>query len=434
MDRCLPDRVVEIFESIKLFLDCQHCVFILGFDKDQIKKAFDTKFSPSERLGSRYVEKFVQLEFELPRKLPFQVEEFVRNVAPTPLKENKAIVEMISRFIQPNPRKILRWINQVAFVQELLRFGSSDSSASKSKDTDELVPIWVFIKSFFPEFAALVETDQSILSLVLKRVRNEASPSEMERIKTITLDKVLEDFLQSVDPSIASDPRLPEVIFHTRVTITESVSVLQPQSLIEKLDGVTSEEADTLAEKMVTENKAKALEMAKLIGEQFPSITSRSEFRAYANRLRFLEKVVSAATSESERSTLFEMLMKIQRSVQGKFIASYGDALRGLLKDPAIRKQALDKGYVDFYVSGLVDSGSWDTAGEYSEILVLFTTDLTETQVNKIALAALSNEQIYASFRAQPDISKILKANKHLINSAALDRLKKERQTNFGLQ
>ena len=47
LDRCLPEQCVEVFESIKLFLNSKNCVFVVGINKEQIRKAFEIKFGKS---------------------------------------------------------------------------------------------------------------------------------------------------------------------------------------------------------------------------------------------------------------------------------------------------------------------------------------------------------------------------------------------------
>jgi predicted KAP-like P-loop ATPase len=107
LDRCLPEQCIEIFESIKLFLNCQNCVFVVGVDKEQIRKVFEKKFgSKDETRGINYVEKFVQLEFDLPRKTPEEVRDFLMEHSSKQLQKNPEAIELISRFIEPNPRKI----------------------------------------------------------------------------------------------------------------------------------------------------------------------------------------------------------------------------------------------------------------------------------------------------------------------------------------
>jgi hypothetical protein len=293
--------------------------------------------------------------------------------------------------------------------------------------------VWLFIKSFFPEFARLVEKDQSVLNLAVKRARAEASPEETERLKEVTTDKLLDDFLRSLDQSVITDPRLPEVIFQTTFTITESVSVLQPDSMVEKIDGIQSEEVASFAGELIANSMAKALETAKLIGTRLTRMQNIDEYNANQNRIRFLKYLISNAASLTEKRTLYEIIINILKSLSGQYLWVYTNELKSLLSEPSIHNYALEKGHIDLFVSNLTDAGSWDYAGQFSEVVLLFVTELTQDQTNKIALASLSNMQIYDSFRARPDVTQILKANKDSISSDTWNRLSKERPKSFKL-
>lgn len=44
LDRCLPKKAVELLESIKLFLDIEGYLFILGVDKEVVKKGISHRY------------------------------------------------------------------------------------------------------------------------------------------------------------------------------------------------------------------------------------------------------------------------------------------------------------------------------------------------------------------------------------------------------
>ena len=69
LDRCLPDKVVQVLETIKLFLDKQGCVFVIGADVNVIREAVTSHYKNINLTGesaSDYLEKIIQLRFELP--------------------------------------------------------------------------------------------------------------------------------------------------------------------------------------------------------------------------------------------------------------------------------------------------------------------------------------------------------------------------------
>jgi len=49
LDRCLPEKAVELLESIKLFLDLEGYLFIIGVDKGVITKGISYHYRFFER-------------------------------------------------------------------------------------------------------------------------------------------------------------------------------------------------------------------------------------------------------------------------------------------------------------------------------------------------------------------------------------------------
>jgi len=125
LDRCLPEKAVEVLEAIKLFLDVPGCVFLIGADRDVIEEGIRVKYksflsglggevSPEElakRLpitGDDYLEKIVQLPFHIPPLREELVEEFI--------KEHEAglpagCAGIFCLGLEPNPRKVKRTLN-----------------------------------------------------------------------------------------------------------------------------------------------------------------------------------------------------------------------------------------------------------------------------------------------------------------------------------
>ncbi len=77
LDRCLPEKAVELLESIKLFLDIEGYLFVLGVAKDVVEKGISYRYrhldSANDPEGKSkavspedYLEKMIQLPLELP--------------------------------------------------------------------------------------------------------------------------------------------------------------------------------------------------------------------------------------------------------------------------------------------------------------------------------------------------------------------------------
>lgn len=74
IDRCQPDEILQVIESIKLLLDSENFVFILAMDPKIVRLAIGESYefiskkkSVKERLGRYYLEKIIQIPFHLPQ-------------------------------------------------------------------------------------------------------------------------------------------------------------------------------------------------------------------------------------------------------------------------------------------------------------------------------------------------------------------------------
>ena len=67
LDRCLPEKVVNILEKIKLFLWHPNCVFVIGIDQTQVKTAVRAhKNYNNDDTAQRYLEKIINFPFRMP--------------------------------------------------------------------------------------------------------------------------------------------------------------------------------------------------------------------------------------------------------------------------------------------------------------------------------------------------------------------------------
>lgn len=69
LDRCSSEKVIETFETIKLFLDTPACTFVIGADAEKIEQAVGEVYKvPDGRRRKDYLEKIVQIPFTIPEQ------------------------------------------------------------------------------------------------------------------------------------------------------------------------------------------------------------------------------------------------------------------------------------------------------------------------------------------------------------------------------
>ncbi len=114
LDRCLPEKVVQVLEAVKLFLDKDGCVFVLGADTDIVQEAVVKHYNDAgvkgENVGD-YTEKLIQLRFALPPIPEEDMNAYVKGQV-----QDKALVEhwkIITYGAGANLRKVKTFLNDL---------------------------------------------------------------------------------------------------------------------------------------------------------------------------------------------------------------------------------------------------------------------------------------------------------------------------------
>jgi GTPase SAR1 family protein len=87
LDRCLPDRIIDSLEAIKLFLNVKNTAFIIGADPRIVRHAIEYRYKNAEykatnsgtesRIIDDYLEKLIQIPYNLPKLSDSEVETYL---------------------------------------------------------------------------------------------------------------------------------------------------------------------------------------------------------------------------------------------------------------------------------------------------------------------------------------------------------------------
>jgi formylglycine-generating enzyme required for sulfatase activity len=117
LDRCLPEKAVQVLEAIKLFLDVQGCIFVLGLDVEAIENAVRSRYR-GEVKPHEYLEKIIQLPFSLPPIEDEPMRGYVQSLAPA--LPDPRCAEVFSQGLAPNPRQVKRTLNMYLLLSRLV--------------------------------------------------------------------------------------------------------------------------------------------------------------------------------------------------------------------------------------------------------------------------------------------------------------------------
>lgn len=122
LDRCLPAKMVQVLEAVKLFLDKKGCIFVLGADTGIVQQAILKHYSDAGVTGESakdYLDKIVQLRFELPPIVESSMQDYLirEGVITTGWKDSwKSLVTGAN----VNPRSVKAFMNDINLQWSML--------------------------------------------------------------------------------------------------------------------------------------------------------------------------------------------------------------------------------------------------------------------------------------------------------------------------
>ncbi len=129
LDRLQPSKAVELLETLKLFLDCEGCVYVLAIDYEVVTQGVKQKFGTmiNEEKGRSFFDKIIQLPFKMPvaqydiRKYLIEMLEKIgiRFEDAGKEKEINAYISIVQNSIGCNPRSMKRLFNSYLLLSKV---------------------------------------------------------------------------------------------------------------------------------------------------------------------------------------------------------------------------------------------------------------------------------------------------------------------------
>jgi len=120
LDRCKPENAISVLESLKLYLDNEYCIFVLGVDRVIIEKGIQLLYGDRiEISGREYLDKIIQLSFYIP---PIQYEKLNGYLSKSTLTDeySEQIWSLINFGFGGNPRKAKRFVNSYHLLKKAM--------------------------------------------------------------------------------------------------------------------------------------------------------------------------------------------------------------------------------------------------------------------------------------------------------------------------
>jgi len=160
LDRCLPEKAVQILEAIKLFMDVPGVVIVLGMDREIIQRGIETFYGamlngekgidaiPID--GDNYLQKMVQIPFYLPPLPDNGRGNFINKLLGSETRLDTLTRQVFSMGVFPTPRQIKRVLN-IFFLLRQIADAQESRDVSKGDILNPLLAKTVLIQSQWPE-------------------------------------------------------------------------------------------------------------------------------------------------------------------------------------------------------------------------------------------------------------------------------------------
>ncbi|HET8893027.1 MAG TPA: P-loop NTPase fold protein [Gaiellaceae bacterium] len=183
LDRCSPDQVVSVLETLRTFLEVKSCVFIVAADQQALERAATdaarqaTPVNPGNpyySAGSAYLDKIFQYQFPMPPLLPRRLSRFALDLTdgrPGVWQEIPNRPELVSVLIPTHvrsPRRVKALLNSFAlsFRMALMRSAEGTLDSGVEERASEVAKL-VCLRTEFPLFAADLQLDARLPQLTL---------------------------------------------------------------------------------------------------------------------------------------------------------------------------------------------------------------------------------------------------------------------------
>jgi predicted KAP-like P-loop ATPase len=147
LDRCLPERLIETLEAIKLFVAVPKTAFVIGADPRIVRHAISTRYvkrqlehsvettdarREEEGLVQDYLEKLIQVPYQLPRLSPSEIETYINLLACQKLLDAPLVASVLTAWRKTRAQNIYAPFTAEA-IQKALPSGSHLSVVLKEQ-------------------------------------------------------------------------------------------------------------------------------------------------------------------------------------------------------------------------------------------------------------------------------------------------------------
>jgi hypothetical protein len=206
LDRLQPGKAVELLEVLKLFLDCEKCVFVLAIDYGVVSRGVKEKYGDdfSEEKGKSFFDKIIQVPFKMP-VADYDITNYVRKSfadigieLPSDAR-TEVYVNLIRDSIGNNPRSMKRLFNSYLLLNQI----ASDELMEDAHNKEILFALLCMQSKFEKMYNYLISHKELVDEQVLSSLQTDSNELfeklEMDEREISEFNSFAMDFLEVID-------------------------------------------------------------------------------------------------------------------------------------------------------------------------------------------------------------------------------------------
>lgn len=188
LDRCSPDKAVNLLESIKNFLAVANTVFVIAVDSGVLASYIDEKYHGTKMDGQAYLDKIIQLSVTVPTPSQLAIRDvFKKQLSPIVTLDEQCMDKILRILTSSSKLSVPRRLNKIIDRYKLYRM------VHKIHDENIFCCICMH-EGWTPFFYWFLNTDSQLRNRCISYIQGGISvTSEIEATKSRVPEKLLKD-------------------------------------------------------------------------------------------------------------------------------------------------------------------------------------------------------------------------------------------------
>lgn len=235
LDRCPRDRIVGVLESIKLFLDLEGCIFVLGAANEIIVKALRETYRED---ADAFMDKIVQVTFNLPKIPSPAFITYLEDLEDFGMDGINELLPVLIPALDHNPRNLKRFLNNLSLMETLL----INKAVTINKQS---LLLWQIIEYRYSGFRNFIRKNEhgniEIMQQVIDQHKQGDGPFEVSTFSAKMAEEIKR--YDALKPYF-EDPELVVILDKLRCSKNEIEELVTLTGMVERVEDVKRKKDD----------------------------------------------------------------------------------------------------------------------------------------------------------------------------------------------